>query len=1281
MKKLLQKIFKYLAYLAAALVILLAVAVGIFRLMLPRLPEYQEEIKDWASAAIGMTVEFSDMNARWRFSGPEVSFFDAVLSQPDSDEAILTTQEVSIGVGLLRLISDRELVVDRIVLRGMTVDLRQDGDSNWLVQGRRLDELLGSGDDTSNFDGDVDIIGEDIYVNYEHPGSGQLVPFAVRTVAVTRNAEETGVDAQLELPEGFGGRLDISANQLTREVSGDLWRYYFEGQGLELAGWSRLRPAGLPEIAAGSANISLWLDMAGSEIQSATSNILVSGMRVTGPAATAPFGLQGSFEFSNEANGWLLAARDFRLTTVEEEWPRSSLQVRVNIEDDGAIGGVRATASYFKLDDLEYLAAWLPEDRRTKLNAIAPSGELHTLRADLTELQTERPLFDVTSDLIAVGFSADDNYPGMRGFSGRLRADRNGGRVEIESTDLLLDLGNHLPEPITFDDAFGTVIWRRSIEGIIVLSDSIRIRNADLDSESNLQISVPADGSSPVVDFESNWSIYDVGAMGRYLPVKFIKPALYDWLRSALKSGYVRTGTTRFNGALDKFPFDDGEGMFRIDARLENATLKYADTWPAAEFGHLDLIVENTRLYSNENSAVNLGNKVEDADIEIADLRQPVLNIEAFATGTLETIRQYAIQSPIHNVLGGQLDRVEVSGDASFDLSLTVPILDRLNFDFLTRIRSNDGTIRIKGFAAPVNALNGVVSISRDEIDSQQLTGRFLGQPVNISLARADQSNPAHSVVLEATGNATADALEAELGVPMDRIGRGAANYLATIRFPNGRAEQPGPLQIQVESDLDGFGIDLPAPMTKALDELMSLSATIVFDGEDRISTAGSLGDDYNWTFRFLKQNDVWDFDRGVLAVGGAMPANPEVRGLSIEGQTGTIRLQDWLNLARRDGSQNGLGSRIRSIDMQVADMFAIGQHYRDHHIQLNRSGQDWLVQVNGAQANGSVTIPYDFQSGRALSLNMERLVLPGNDESGEAAYVGFPDPRTLPSITINAAEFALGERELGALSIDLRHTARGLEADNLSMLHDAFTFAGSAGWIVDGNEEGGQRTSFQATLKSTNIEQTMLALNYTPGLVGDDMQLDFDVSWPGGPRQDFLSALDGTVRARVGEGQLEDVEPGAGRVFGLMSVVALPRRLSLDFRDVFDSGFAFDEISGDFRIVRGEAYTCNLSLTGPAADVGILGRVGLVSRDYSQAAVVSGNFGNTLPIAGLVVAGPQVAAALLIFSQLFKKPLQEVAQISYSIEGPWDNPIIDNTDSEQIARISNLAGCGDDAQ
>ena len=126
----------------------------------------------------------------------------------------------------------------------------------------------------------------------------------------------------------------------------------------------------------------------------------------------------------------------------------------------------------------------------------------------------------------------------------------------------------------------------------------------------------------------------------------------------------------------------------------------------------------------------------------------------------------------------------------------------------------------------------------------------------------------------------------------------------------------------------------------------------------------------------------------------------------------------------------------------------------------------------------------------------------------------------------------------------------------------------------------------------------------------------------------------------------------------------------------MFDKGFGFDSIEGSFRLIDGEAYTCNLSLVGPAADIAIIGRASLTQREYEQAAVVSANFGNSLPVVGAVVAGPQVAAALLIFSQIFKKPLQEMGQVYYGIDGSWDDPAIEGMDAESFAESVERAGC-----
>jgi uncharacterized protein YhdP len=144
-------------------------------------------------------------------------------------------------------------------------------------------------------------------------------------------------------------------------------------------------------------------------------------------------------------------------------------------------------------------------------------------------------------------------------------------------------------------------------------------------------------------------------------------------------------------------------------------------------------------------------------------------------------------------------------------------------------------------------------------------------------------------------------------------------------------------------------------------------------------------------------------------------------------------------------------------------------------------------------------------------------------------------------------------------------------------------------------------------------------------------------------------------------------IKPGAGRVLGLASVAALPRRLALDFSDLTDKGFAFDTARGDFDLRDGNAYTDNVLVKGPAAEIGMIGRVGLKNKDYDQTAVVTGSIGNSLPAAALL-GGPVLGAAVLVFTQVFKQPLKGLARGYYRITGSWDNPTVERIKSAEAA-------------
>lgn len=1274
MKVFLQRLFKFVAYTAAGVVILLAIAVGLFRLFLPRLAEYQEDIKEWASAAIGVRVEFSGMDARWGLSGPELEFYEAELIRLDTQTRLVAAERVRVSVALTRLLLEGERVIDRIVISDSSIEVRQLENGRWWVQGSAVDKLYRGKKRSERDLSDIEVIGEDIRLIFLQPGDERPKYFDVPRAVLRIDDKRLDFQADIRPPAELGRELGIAATQrLAAPQDERQWDVVVEANDLNLAGWWGLQRNAERVLLSGTGDLDLSFAYAQGRVRNASAEADFEDVALREGSS---FDLGGRFELSVEDDGWLAAAEEFRIVTPGHQWPMSSLRAEVSTDSDGRIIMADVKASYLRLDDTNLFAPWLTDERQAQLASYSPSGTLRELIATVSDIGSESPRFDIAAELDGIGLAADGDRPGVRGFSGVLRANRLGGRIEIRSADMVVNIPEYVSPPIDISSAEGTVIWRHSDTGTTVLSDSIRIRNDVLDSRSNVQL-VINDDSSPIIDLASEWSISDLAAAKAYIPKKVIKPKLYNWFQASLVSGSIPQGSTTLRGPLDKFPFDNDEGRLLLEGSVRDLTFKYQPRWPATEQSDMEVVLDNMRLYSVRNRSVSAGNETIDARVEIADLREPVLTIDANSTGTLETIRAFSMQSPIGDIFGGQLERIAVSGDASFTLDLSVPLKDPKAFEFTSRVQTDGGTLAIDGFPPPVTDLVGEVTISRDDISTESLRARFLGEPVAVDLARS--TDPRFSVIATANGSATAAAIIEELGVPLDGLISGATEYHTRIFFPR-RAETPSPLTIQIESELEGLSLDLPDPVSKPRASAMRVQGDIRFmPGGTAIQSAGAAANGLAWQVAFTRRDDAWDFDRGVVSIGTDEVDPAGTRGLHIRGTTGTVRLEDWLSLSRSGDRQTGAADRIRSIDLVIADLYAVGQHLEAHRVRVDRSALDWLVQIEGEEVIGSIFVPYDFGSERAMVLEMERMYLPGGDEAG--AEPSNLDPRNLPPIRLIAKDFALGDRRLGAVEAEVERIEDGLSATRLAAKDETFEIIGTGLWTADASDPLGSRTAATATLTSSNVKQTMARLNFAPGIVSDEMTTTIDVSWSGGPRASFLDVLDGQVKVHFGNGQLEEVEPGAGRVFGLMSIVELPRRLSLDFRDVFSKGFGFDKIAGTFRIVDGEAYTCDLSLEGPAADIGIVGRAGLARRDYDQAAVVSANVGNTLPIVGAVVAGPQVAAALLVFSQIFKKPLQEVGQVYYGIGGNWDQPVVDSTTAEDFASHGQLAGCVPDSE
>jgi uncharacterized protein YhdP len=320
-------------------------------------------------------------------------------------------------------------------------------------------------------------------------------------------------------------------------------------------------------------------------------------------------------------------------------------------------------------------------------------------------------------------------------------------------------------------------------------------------------------------------------------------------------------------------------------------------------------------------------------------------------------------------------------------------------------------------------------------------------------------------------------------------------------------------------------------------------------------------------------------------------------------------------------------------------------------------------VTVGGPNVAGTLTLPIGADTPWNLHFDRLKFVDGPADGTGAGAQSD-TDPRSIPAIIFDAAQLSLDDRQFGDVHATLTKLDDGVGLKQLSMSSPVYSVDAKGEWRGPNAGLG----HVEGKLISTDVGGTLKQLGYAKVIDAKTGRLDFDMNWVGAPTADSLSQAVGHVQIALNHGQIAGLKPGAGRMLGLASVAELPRRLALDFSDLTDKGFAFDTIRADFDLRGGNAYTDNVLVKGPAAEIGLIGRVGLKNKDYDQTAVVTGNLGSSpLPLAGFV-AGPVVGAAVLLFTQVFKQPLKGLVRGYYRITGGWDNPTVERIKSADAA-------------
>jgi uncharacterized protein YhdP len=346
---------------------------------------------------------------------------------------------------------------------------------------------------------------------------------------------------------------------------------------------------------------------------------------------------------------------------------------------------------------------------------------------------------------------------------------------------------------------------------------------------------------------------------------------------------------------------------------------------------------------------------------------------------------------------------------------------------------------------------------------------------------------------------------------------------------------------------------------------------------------------------------------------------------------------------------------------MHVKDLQVIGRKFEDVLLTGDRGNTEWTVDVSSEVAKGRISIPTDT-SHRIIKLDLKHLKL-GAKSAPRPEEFKEVDPTQIPSIEMKSKAFHFKGVDFGQTEIRTARLPKGLKLEHLTFSNPDFRVTANGDWITGGK---GKTSQVDMKVESPALAPLLDRFGYkAANIKGGKAEIRIDASWPGTPADFSLERMAGTFELHVIDGRFLDIDPGGGRLFGLLSLQTLPRRLSLDFSDLFRKGFAFDRIDGIFQIELGNAYTNSLTMEGPAARINVSGRTGLVEKDYDQRAVVTPALSSSIPVAAALFGpiGAGAGAVYYLGGKVFKsipKKIDKFLTREYSIKGSWEDPNVE---------------------
>ncbi len=1231
-------------------VIGMALVIGTAGLMLPWVVSHPEKVQRFLSERLDRQVTFAELRGDWTPTGPVFLLDDVELANPRGNGPPFRIERAELAIDFYAWLR-AGVSFSEFSLIGLEVDLVRRADGG--VRVARLGRAGEQGIPSAGLEALLD-----------------LAAVNLRGARVSVRDETTGRAFDLARLDGryvgelgrrrIGGiawaSMDSAPLRFACELAGTRPRRCFAAAGgLEPALWLDALPAAGLQPVGGQVDLQAWArwdeGLAEVTIEAQTRDLVLRGVApvelpdgdTIEPRASL-LADQISANWSRLPDGWRLDVRD-----TPDGGPVSNLCFTVTAE------GQRRVMLADRLDlaraaNLLLLTDAVSPKLRAFLYESVPRGELRNVFAE----SGPDGSFALRARTEKVSLRPATRRPGFDPVSGTLLADRDAVVWTLDpDQDVVLD----------YPHVFREAISARLHEGMLGMTrdrDGWRVEGTGLDFDGDgfgarARFSLLYDDDKrPTLDATVSLRGIDVVAAKQFWPLNTMPQRTREWLNRGLVEGTLTGGAAVVRGDLDDWPFAQNQGRLDAAAEVRDLLLDYHPRWPQARIGRTQLSFVNRSIDVLAEDGVVLGNRVATAHAVIEDTYRPVVALDVAGSGTGHTLLEVLRTSPIADTAGSSLVGLTIGGTATLSFDLDVPLNDRARAEKLAETRLTgraelaDADMRSTTWGVQFERANGPIRFSNHGFATDDLAVTAHGDPATLAIAIGEfVADEANQVEASLRGELTAAALLHDvhalaLLVPLLP---GRAPFDLELAVPKGKDAHS---RLSATSSLRGSEVKLPAPLAKDAQTAMPMRVEL------ELPTDGAA-----LRVRVGRLMDLWarlpDAERTLamdVALGSDAADVPPPEGLVIHGDAPTLDLGAWSAFSGVGGDEDW------SVDLRAGELHVLSRSFDDVHLQASGSGVGSEVRVSGPGVAGRIALPGGLKARDGVTGEFERLYIP---EPVRGAPGLVFDPAQLPPLHLWLKDARFGAAQLGEVRVETYPAAGSMHIEKLEASSADLRIRARGDWSL---RHGRERTALDLTFSAESLGRMLDSLGFMGMVEGGQTTARLAGSWAGSPAQFGLARMTGTLDAKVGPGSIVQVDSGAGRLFGLLNLSEIPRRLSLDFSDLYSKGFAFTAIEGGFELRDGNAFTKGLVVKGPAADIRVSGRTGIALRDYDQQLEITPRVSGVLPVLGALAAGPAGAAAGVVAQGVLQNPLNEIAAARYKVTGSWDKP-----DIELVAR------------